>query len=759
MTLDDSPLTVPDDALQRALGARYRLEREIGRGGAALVFLAQDLKHDRPVAVKIMRPEISATLDAERFLREIGTAARLQHPHIVPIYDSGDVESMLYLVMPFVDGESLRERLDREARLPLAEALRLTSEVAEALSFAHSRGIVHRDVKPENVLLFQGHALVADFGIAVRVATTGEHPNDSGGQDDVMFNGTAMYMAPEQLFGDASVDARADIYALGSVLYELLTGRPPYDGPSAMAILARKMAHAALPPQQMLQPLPAFTEEALMRALEPDRDRRFTTISEFAAALTASRPAGAVTRSPATATVSSIAVLPFANRGGDAADDFFGDGISEDLISALAKLPGLRVVGRASAFAFRDRAENIKEVGAELGVTTVLTGGVRRMGERMRIAAELTEVESGYALWSERFDRGVTDMFAVQDEISRAIADSLRVQLMSGTQRLVDTPTMSFAAYESYLKGRFEWSQRTAASMRRALQHLQSAVDADPTFTLALAGLADCYLTMAVYDVLAPAQAMPKAMDAVTEALRHHPQSPEALTARASLRALYRYDWKGSEDDYIAALTVNEQGAVTHQWYAMHLLAPRARFTEARAQVARARELDPLSPAIAASGGILRLYEGDAEQAVRELELVIAQHPSFGLAPLFEGLAFSELGRHDDAVDRLRRAVMLSGESAESRSALAYALGRGGHEAPARDILGALHHEGTSAYVSAVSIAQVYVALGESGAALDQLERALADRATALPLLGVRPSFAPLRAEPRFHRIMAALKS
>ena len=759
MSLDDSLLTSPENALRRALGTRYRLEREIGRGGAALVYLAHDVKHDRPVAVKILRPEVSASVGAERFLREIGTAARLQHPHIVPIYDSGDVESMLYLVMPFVDGESLRERLDRDVRLPLAEALRLTSEVAEALSFAHSRGIVHRDVKPENVLLYQGHALVADFGIAMRIASDDVPPDESGERLGLVFNGTPVYMAPEQSFGDAPVDARADIYALGSMLYELLTGRPPYDGPSAMAILASKMARAALPPQQMLQPLPPFAEEALMRSLERDRDRRFASIAEFAAALNASRSAVAATRGASVAALSSIAVLPFANRSGDAADDFLGDGISEDLISALAKLPGLRVVGRASAFAFRDRTENLKEIGAELGVTTVLTGGVRRVGERMRIAAELTDVDSGYALWSERFDRGVTDVFAVQDEISRAIADALRVQLLSGTQRLVDTPTMSFSAYESYLKGRFEWSQRTAASMRRALQHLQSAVDADPTFTLALAGLADCYVTMAIYDVLAPAQAMPKALDAVTEALRHRPQSPEALTARGSIRALYRFDWTGAEDDYLAALSANEQGPVTHQWYAMHLLAPRARFTEARAQVARARELDPLSPAIAASGGILRLYEGDAEQAVRELALVIAQHPSFGLAPLFEGLAFSALQRHDDAVAVLQRAVILSGHSAEARSALAYALARGGHEATAREILAALHREAMSEYVSAVSLAQVYVGLGEPSAALDQLERALADRATALPLLGVRPSFAPLRAEPRFHRILAALES
>ncbi|MEQ1693679.1 MAG: serine/threonine-protein kinase, partial [Gemmatimonas sp.] len=414
MPSDEPDLTTPDAELSRALGARYSLLREVGRGGASLVFLAQDHKHDRQVAVKVLRPELAASLGAERFLREIGTAARLQHPHIVPIYDSGDAGSLLYLVMPFVEGESLRERLEREHRLSLAESLRLTLEVAEALSFAHSRNIVHRDVKPENILLFRGHALVADFGIAKRL---GRHDDTSDAQlSDGMFTGTPLYMAPEQMFADAPVDERADLYSLASVLYELLEGTPPYDGPTSIAILSRKTVRAAQPPQHTLEPLPLHVQSALLTALEREREQRFASVAEFAEALTATPSAPFTARRSGATTVTSIAVLPFANRSGADTDDYLGDGISEDLIHALSKLPGLRVIARTSAFGFKGRSDDVRAIGTELGVNAVLSGGVRRTGERLRISAELTEVAGGFALWSERFDRDVNDVFAVQDE-------------------------------------------------------------------------------------------------------------------------------------------------------------------------------------------------------------------------------------------------------------------------------------------------------------------------------------------------------
>jgi serine/threonine-protein kinase len=741
-------------------GGSYTLEREVGRGGTSLVYLAHDRKHNRPVAVKILRKEVAASLGAERFLREIGTAARLQHPHIVPIYDSGDADSVLYLVMPYIDGLSLRERLELEKRLPLKEALRLTLEVAEALSYAHSRNVVHRDVKPENILLFQGHAMVVDFGIAKAL---GDSDTGSGSKPESvtlegMFVGTPMYMAPEQMFGDQPVDERADIYSLASVLYELLEGISPFHAPSATAVFARKATMAAVAPQNPIDALPAHVEQALLRALEAERDRRFASVSEFAEALTAAPAARSGGRRSGAVSLQSIAVLPFVNSSAVPENEYLSDGISEDLIHALSALPALRVVARTSAFAFKGRSQDVRTIGAELGVTTILTGSVRRSGERIRITTDLIDVATGFALWSERFDRELTDVFTVQDEISRAIVDTLRVRLLGESERMVVTPTTNFNAYESYLKGRFEWSQRTAASMERGLEHLKAAVHADPAFTLALTGLADCYLTLAIYGVMAPDEAMTHAVTAAEQALRGQPRSAEALTARASVRALYHFDWRRAEDDYIAALAEREQSPVTHQWYAMHLLAPRRRLGEARAHVARARELDPLSPSIGASAGILRLYERDEERAVHELGLVIAQHPSFGLAHFFQGQALAELRRHDDAVATLERAVLLSGASAETRSALGYAQARAGNSVAARETLASIERSAAEGYVSPVLLAQVHVALNEPEQAVDLLERALILRAADLTLLPVRPSFEPLFGMPRFDAIVRALE-
>ena len=742
------------DQLPVTFSGNYTLEREVGRGGTALVYLAHDRKHNRPVAVKILRKEVAASLGAERFLREIGTAARLQHPHIVPIYDSGEAGSVLYLVMPYIEGQSLRERLELEKRLPLREALRLTLEVAEALSYAHSRNVVHRDVKPENILLFQGHAMVVDFGISKALSDTDTESVTLEG----MFVGTPMYMAPEQMFGDQPVDERADIYSLASVLYELLDGITPFHGPSATAIFARKATMAAVAPKNPIDELPPHVEQALLRALESERDRRFASVSEFAEALTTAPSAGRPPRRSGAVSLQSIAVLPFANSSAVPENEYLSDGISEDLIHALSKLPGLRVVARTSAFAFKGRSQDVRTIGAELGVTTILTGSVRRSGDRIRITTDLIDVATGFALWSEQFDRELTDVFTVQDEISRAIVDTMRVRLLGESPRLVDTPTSNFNAYESYLKGRFEWSQRTAISMQRGLEHLKNAVTADPSFTLALTGLADCYVTLAIYGVMPPSEAMPLAVAAAEQALRIQQRSGEALTARASARALFHFDWRGAEDDYTAALAEGEQSPITHQWYAMHLLAPRRRFGEARAHIARAWELDPLSPSIAASAGILRLYERDADRAVHELSLVIAQHPSFGLAHYFQGLALTELQRHEESIASLERAVLLSGASAETRSALGYAQARAGNSAAARETLASLQRSAGDGYVSPVLLAQVHIALNEPDPALDQLERALSVRAADLTLVTVRPSFDPLLGIPRFDAILRALE-
>ena len=737
------------------MGERYTLGREVGRGGMAHVFLAHDRKHDRPVAVKVLRGELAATVAPDRFRREIEMAARLQHPHIVPIYDSGGADALLFFVMPYIEGETLRDRLTRDTRLPAGVTIRLGLEVAEALSYAHSRNVVHRDIKPENILLFRGHAMVADFGIATAVTRTEDISLTSTGGG----LGTPAYMSPEQAFGEKTVDGRADIYSLGCVLYEMLAGTPPHTGKTLMAVIAAKSTQPVKDLHTLAEDVPPHVADAIHRALEREPADRFAQIAEFADALSSAQPvlpARPHGRAQAAQGV-SIAVLPFANRSGAADDEFLSDGISEDLIYALSRLPGLRVVARTSAFAFKGRAVDLRAIGAELGVGAVLDGSVRRQGARLRITADLIDVATGFALWSERYDREQGDVFAVQDEITRAIVDTLKVRLLGDAPRLVDTPTTDFAAYESYLKGRFEWNQRTEASMRRGIEQMQRAIATDPRFVLAHSGLADTYITLAVYGAGRADTLLVQARESAERALLMAPTLAEALTARASVRALLDHDWDGAERDYVQALTIREQYATAHQWYAMHLLAPRGRFTEARARIARARELDPLSAPIATSAAILRLYERDHPQAVAEFRLVIAQHPAFPLAHYALGGSLSALGEHAEAVDVLRRAALLSGESPEVLSALACALAAAGDPGEARALLARLERTALERYVSPVLLAQVYAVVGEPMRALDELDRAAAMKSVEMPYLHLRAPLDALHDEPRFRALVASV--
>ncbi|HEV8613829.1 MAG TPA: protein kinase, partial [Gemmatimonadales bacterium] len=401
--------------LQARLGAgltgRYTLERELGQGGMALVFLARDLRHDRKVALKVLRPEISVEIGAERFLREIKMAAGLTHPHILPVYDSGEAGGMLFYVMPNMEGRSLRERLEAEKQLPLDEALRITREVATALDYAHRNRVVHRDIKPENILFQEGNAMVADFGIGKALSDA------SGVTQTGLAIGTPAYMSPEQASGEHEIDGRSDIYSLGCVLFEMLTGEVPFTGPNAQAIMSKRFL-SPVPHVKAVRDVPEGIDALVTRALARAPVDRFVTAGQFAEAL---RLDPGSHRTPADAGKSataqkSIAVLPLANMSADPENEYFSDGMSEEIINALAKLPNLQVASRTSCFALKGKGLDIRQVGEKLGVASVLEGSVRKVGNKIRITAQLINVENGYHLWSETYDRQLEDVFAIQDE-------------------------------------------------------------------------------------------------------------------------------------------------------------------------------------------------------------------------------------------------------------------------------------------------------------------------------------------------------
>src|SRR5438309_5617283 len=519
LPLPRAPLADLLARLQAALADRYTIERELGRGGMATVYLAQDRKHHRQVAIKVLKPELAAALGPERFLREIDTAARLNHPHILPLHDSGEAEGFLFYVMPYVEGESLRDRLSREKQLPLGNALQIAREVADALSYAHSHDVVHRDIKPENILLEAGHAVVSDFGIARAItAAAGGNLTETG-----IALGTPGYMSPEQGAASARVDERSDIYSLGCVLYEMLAGEPPYTGPSAESIVRQHLAAAPPRVSAMRAAVPPAIEQAIVRALAKTPADRFATAAEFVEALAApsqrvratgrrtsrlaagaglaatllaaaglfvlSRPHG----TPALAGRSgqSIAVLPFVNVSGAPQEEYLSDGISEELINALSKLPQLQVVARPSSFAFKGKNEDMRQIGQALQVATVLGGSVRRAANRLRVTAQLTDARNGYNLWSETYDREMGDVFAVEDEISHAIMRALQVHLVSGDSlTLLRRPTHDVEAYELYLKGRYFFNKGGFGPVQQALAYFQQALAHDPNYALAYAAIA-----------------------------------------------------------------------------------------------------------------------------------------------------------------------------------------------------------------------------------------------------------------------------
>src|SRR3989441_8231637 len=459
----------------------------------ATVYLADEKKHGRKVAIKVLRPEITAALGTTRFLREIGIAAQLAHPHIVPLIDSGEAAGMLYYVQPHVPGGSLRERLLERRPLSVKDALRIAQEVGAGLDFAHRQGFVHRDVKPENILFADGHAVLADFGVAraccdpdADTTRAGELATEVG-----LAVGTPEYMSPEQASGEPNLGSASDVYSLACVVYEMLVGEPPFTGAGARAVMAKHVTESPRPVRGFRPEVPAWGERALEQARKKDPEQRFEGGAEFVAALMAPDSA-AIARTPAS--TRSIAVLPFVNASPEVENEYLSDGITDELIDALAKIAGLRVSSRTSVFALKGKSLDVRAVGALLGSSVVLEGTVRKAGDRLRITAQLTSTDDGRLLWSQRYDRQLVDVFAIQDEIAATIVNTLRATMFADLSEHVPRRyTENIQAYGLYLKGRFAWNKRTQEGVAEAVRFFEQAIAEDPNYAPAYAGLADSY--------------------------------------------------------------------------------------------------------------------------------------------------------------------------------------------------------------------------------------------------------------------------
>jgi len=764
--------------LQAALVARYALDRELGHGGMATVYLAQDLKHGRPVAIKVLRPELAAALGAERFLREIEIAARLTHPHILPLHDSGEANGFLYYVMPYLEGESLRDRLNREPQLPVEEAVRIAREVASALSYAHSHDVVHRDIKPENILLSGGEAVVADFGIARAIVAAGtEKLTDTG-----LAVGTPGYMSPEQATAEAHIDGRADTYALGCVLYEMLAGHPPFLGTTAQEVLARHTLDPVPPLRTIRRAVPPAVEHAVFKALAKSPADRFPSAAAFSEALTqtgappsltrqAARPAVFVaagvaalvagyvllTRRPGSSgdPARSIAVLPFVNIGADPNNEPFSDGMSEELITALAKVEGLRVTARTSAFSFKGKEVDVREIGNKLNVGYVLEGSVRRAGPRLRVSAQLINATTGYHLWSDEYDRDAGDVFAVQDEITRAIVGALRLKL-SGTANaaLVKPATGNAEAHDLYLQGRYFFAKRDSTSLRKAQDYFERAIADDPSYALAYAGLSDAYSHRAVFGYVPPHDIHAKAKQAVLRALALDSTLVEAHTSLGFIELFLEWDWAAAGREFDRALALDARYPPAHLFRAWYFLATD-RMTDAVGEVQAAVRLDPFSLVNNARLASMLYYARRYNEALAQSRRLLEMDSMFFQVRVELARAYLQLGQCDEALAAMKHAPEQASGAAYFGGVWGWINARCGHPAQALAELNRFRAEAREGrYVSHYSLAIIHAALGDSERAFAQLDSAYVEGTWAMFTLRVEPAFEAMRADPRFARLL-----
>ncbi len=784
-------LVMPEhlDRLTAALSARYTVERELGQGGMAVVYLARDLKHHRSVAVKALRPELAAALGPERFLREIEIAAQLTHPHVLPLYDSGDAAGVLYYVMPYVEGESLRDRLDREKQLPLDESLRIARAVASALAYAHGRDVVHRDIKPENILLAGGEAFVADFGIARAItAAAGERLTATG-----IAVGTPAYMSPEQAAGDRALDGRSDVYSLACVLYEMLAGQPPFTGPTTATVVHQ---HLTAPPPLVtrLRPaVPAALARLIERALAKTPADRFATAGQFAEALAAAgqgRPepaarggAGrhrtllrgtaavvallvglgwwAYRRSHGAATgprpIESLAVLPLDNMSHDSSQAYFVDGLTEALIADLSKIRALRVVSRRSVMRYKAVAKPLPEIARELHVDAVVEGSVIHEGDRVRVTVELIDAATDRHVWGETYDRRLRDVLGLQSEVARAVAREIRVTLSpEELARLPVARPVNLKAHTAYLLGRYFWNQRTPDGLAKAAAHFEQAIKEDPRYAVAYAGLADYYNVLPFYKRVAPRDVFPRAKLAAEHALALDDGLAEAHASLAFVKAYYDWDWAGAEREFRRALELNPSYGAAHHSYS-RLLAALGRIDEALAEIGRAEQVEPISLVLKANTAMILFFGRRYDDAIQRLHETLELDSTFSVAHWGLGLAYEQQGLYPRAIAELEKAASLSKRDPNVLASLGHVYAVAHHVPEAGQVIDELVKQSGQGYVSSYFFAVIYAGRGEANQAVAALSRAAEERSTLLVYLRMDPRFAALRSDPRFRALLRRL--
>jgi eukaryotic-like serine/threonine-protein kinase len=745
-------MTTAIERLATALADRYRIDHEIGSGGMATVYLAHDVRPEldhRRVAIKVLHPEYSSAIAVERFLREVKFAANLVHANILPLLDYGRADDQLYYVMPYVDGGSLRGLLLHHKQLPIDEAVRIAGDVLAALEYAHGRGIVHRDIKPDNILFSIDRPLVADFGIARAMSAANERNSDEI-TDEAIRVGTPLYMSPEQAEGNP-LDGRSDLYSLGCVLYEMLTGSTPFSGPSSESVIARHVIDP-VPSLRAVRPdVPVALERAVLKALAKRPADRFATAREFAEVLRTRRMSG-----ESAAPAESVAVLPFENLSAEAGTDYFSDGITEELIHTLGHVTGLHVAAPTSSFAFRGKAVNLQEVGEKLNVATVVRGSVQRVGGHLRVTVQLNNVADGFLMWSERYDRDVkeaTDVFTVQEEIAKAVAGRLLTSMTSVTHEFPATPpTKNLDAYNLFLKGRYAWAQR-GLGLKQALDFFGQALALDPNYAAAYAGMADTSVLLAEYGALPPTKILPTARASIMRALELTPDLPEGHCAAGELALVFDWDWPLAERELRQAIALSPRYAVAHYRLALYLSLVAGRFEEAVTQARLAVELDPLASLPLAQLGVVLMAAGRFDEAIDASLRATALGPAMLVPYLSLGLLYNHVGRREEAIECLTTAAEASGRQPATLTALATCYRSTGRRAEIAAIYDELSARARGGYIQKSTLAVAAAAADRLDEAFELLKRACDDRDSILIYSKRHLGFRSLQDDPRMAAI------
>jgi len=724
----------------------YEILVALGAGGMGEVYTARDTRLNRTIALKTLLTEKVA--DAERkeqFLREARATAKLNHPNIVTIHDILEENGVCFLAMEYVPGVTLEKRTSAGA-LPLKEALKYASDIADALASAHSAGIIHRDLKPANIIITtDGRAKLLDFGLALFIepASPMAETASLGTLPDAIV-GTVAYMSPEQAQG-RPLDARSDIFSFGLVLYEMLSGHRAFHGDSWVSTLAAIM-HGEPRPLKVSggAAIPGWVERHVARCLRKDPGERFPSMLEVKQSLAeAGGSEDSIEETP------SIAVLPFVNLSADKENEYFSDGLAEEIINALAKIPDLRVIARASAFALRGKEQDLRAIGQRLRVGTVLEGSVRSAGKRIRVTAQLIRIADESHLWADRYDREMTDIFAIQDEISQSIANALKVKLAAPHR-----PTANIEAFQSYLKGLYWYQRYTQESLTKAKESFEEALRHDPAYAPSYGGLAVFYYGLGALGIRRMGEMAPLAKSAAASALAIDQTLSEAHSVLGLVAGSVEYDWKSAERHFQAALAADPVPPLVRVRYALYFLTPLRCFDEAVVEYQRALETDPLSMMVHFGLAFAFYCKGCFDDAIKHAATAVALYPDYWLVHFAMGLALFQKGCLAEAIESLETTVRLSPALTAAAAFLAASYIRVGDPERAGKVMGELRNRSRQQYVSPACFAIYHAAMGEADRMFEFLEAAWGERDPYLTRMDAEPCFEAFRTDERYRAFM-----